>query len=102
MLEVLNQACDTPVPLPLSLILYMCGQFCIENGLDVMEPGAGGGDFKFLRGFDPAIVNSCHYCTHPGLRGAVSGGYLLTLVHATERSHTCLSVWIHAGCQEYI
>ena len=37
-----------------------------------MEPGAGGGDFKFLRGFDPAIVNSCHYCTHPGLRGAVS------------------------------
>ena len=46
-------------------------QFCIDKGLDVMEPGAGGGDFKFLRGFDPAIVNSCHYCTHPGLRGAV-------------------------------
>ncbi|CAM9827813.1 unnamed protein product [Ectocarpus sp. 12 AP-2014] len=50
---------------------YKAIEFCIENGLDVMEPGAGGGDFKFLRGFDPAIVNSCHYCTHPGLRGAV-------------------------------
>eukprot|EP00752_Nemacystus_decipiens_P008441 g7545.t1 len=50
---------------------YKAIEFCIEKGLDVMEPGAGGGDFKFLRGFDPAIVNSCHYCTHPGLRGAV-------------------------------
>lgn len=50
---------------------YKAIEFCIENGLDVMEPGAGGGDFKFLRGFDPAVTHSCHFCTHPGLRAAV-------------------------------
>ena len=26
-----------------------------------MQPGAGGGDFKYIRGFDPYIVNSLHY-----------------------------------------
>ncbi|CAM9411151.1 unnamed protein product [Discosporangium mesarthrocarpum] len=37
-----------------------------------MEPGAGGGDFKFLRGFDPAVVSSVHFCAHPGLGAAVA------------------------------
>eukprot|EP00953_Heterococcus_sp_UTEX-ZZ885_P037688 19344-Heterococcus_DN1.PRE.1 len=28
---------------------YKSIEYCIEQGLDTMEPGAGGGDFKFLR-----------------------------------------------------
>jgi len=26
-----------------------------------MQPGAGGGDFKFTRGFDPVVTYSLHY-----------------------------------------
>jgi uncharacterized protein len=46
--------------------------FCIKNGLERMEPGAGGGDYKWARGFDPALINSVHYICHPGLRRAIS------------------------------
>jgi predicted N-acyltransferase len=41
-----------------------------------MEPGAGGGSFKFLRGFDPYIVNSVHAFTSKELGNAV-GDFLL-------------------------
>jgi predicted N-acyltransferase len=34
--------------------------------------GAGGDDFKFLRGFDPAVVNSVHYLVDPTFRGMVA------------------------------
>ena len=47
-------------------------EYCIDNGLDRMEPGAGGGDYKWARGFDPALIHSVHYITHPGLRKAIS------------------------------
>ena len=46
--------------------------FCIRNGLKRMEPGAGGGDYKWARGFDPALIHSVHYVCHPGLRRAIS------------------------------
>ena len=46
-------------------------EYCIENGLEKMEPGAGGGDYKWARGFDPALIHSAHYICHPGLRRAV-------------------------------
>jgi predicted N-acyltransferase len=36
-----------------------------------MEPGAGGGEFKYLRGFDPYIVNSVHYIENMKFRNAV-------------------------------
>jgi hypothetical protein len=29
-------------------------------------------DYKWARGFDPALVHSVHYIAHPGLREAVS------------------------------
>jgi hypothetical protein len=45
--------------------------FCIKNGLTRMEPGAGGGDYKWARGFDPVLVHSVHYICHPGLRRAI-------------------------------
>ncbi|GJD11764.1 hypothetical protein Gasu2_58890 [Galdieria sulphuraria] len=39
-------------------------EYCIEKGLQSVEPGAGGGDFKFVRGFNPEIVHSLHYFTN--------------------------------------
>lgn len=50
---------------------YKAIEYCIQEGLDVMEPGAGGGDFKFLRGFDPQTINSVSWLSHPSLRRAV-------------------------------
>ena len=47
-------------------------EYCIEEGLDRMEPGAGGGDYKWARGFDPALIHSTHYICHPGLRLAIA------------------------------
>lgn len=46
-------------------------EYCIENGLQKMEPGAGGGDYKFARGFDPALIHSVHFFANPGLDRAV-------------------------------
>jgi len=46
-------------------------EYCIENCLNKMEPGAGGGDYKWARGFDPTLIHSAHYICHPGLRRAV-------------------------------
>jgi predicted N-acyltransferase len=46
-------------------------EYCIDNGLKRMEPGAGGGDYKWARGFDPELIHSVHYISHPGLRRAV-------------------------------
>jgi hypothetical protein len=48
---------------------------CIKNGLTRMEPGAGGGDYKWARGFDPALIHSVHYFSNSDLRRAV-GQYL--------------------------
>mmetsp|Transcript_67632 Transcript_67632/g.195502 ORF Transcript_67632/g.195502 Transcript_67632/m.195502 type:complete len:505 (-) Transcript_67632:235-1749(-) len=47
-------------------------EYCIKNGLRRMEPGAGGGDYKWARGFDPSIIHSVHFISHPGLRQAVA------------------------------
>lgn len=46
-------------------------EFCIDNGIERMEPGAGGGDYKWARGFDPALIHSVHYICNPGLRRAI-------------------------------
>jgi predicted N-acyltransferase len=46
-------------------------EYCIKNGLKRMEPGAGGGEYKWARGFDPAMIHSVHFITHPALRAAI-------------------------------
>jgi uncharacterized protein len=76
-------------------------EFCIQNDIQRMEPGAGGGgtyngsrlanmfqftnhfvcfyffvslfilDYKWTRGFDPTVIHSTHYICNPGLRRAV-------------------------------
>jgi predicted N-acyltransferase len=43
---------------------------CLENGLDLFEPGAGG-EHKKVRGFDPTITYSNHWIRHRGLRNAI-------------------------------
>jgi len=46
-------------------------EHCIERKLSRFEPGAGG-EYKWLRGFDPVITRSVHYVAHSGLRKAVA------------------------------
>ncbi len=42
-----------------------------RDGIQRFEPGAGG-EYKWLRGFDPALTRSMHYIAHPGLRHAIA------------------------------
>lgn len=51
---------------------YQGIEFCIENGIDVFEPGAQG-EHKITRGFEPTITRSAHYIAHPGFREAIAG-----------------------------
>lgn len=50
---------------------YAAIEYCIENGLSRMEPGAGGGDFKYMRGFEPSLTMSLHYLKDRRLSDAV-------------------------------
>ena len=43
---------------------------CLEQGLDVFEPGAGG-EHKKVRGFDPTITYSNHWIADRRLRGVL-------------------------------
>lgn len=46
-------------------------QYCIENELEKMEPGAGGGSYKWIRGYDPVLIHSCHYIARSSLRKCI-------------------------------
>lgn len=49
---------------------YATIEHCIAAGLERFEPGAGG-EFKWLRGFDPEPTRSLHYLRDPRLAAAV-------------------------------
>jgi predicted N-acyltransferase len=49
---------------------YATIEHCIRAGLERFEPGAGG-EFKWLRGFDPEPTRSMHYLRDPRLAAAV-------------------------------
>jgi predicted N-acyltransferase len=52
-------------------VCYYAGiEHCIRRGWQRFEPGAGG-EFKYWRGFEPAITHSMHYLPHPGFARAV-------------------------------
>ncbi|MBF6559747.1 MAG: N-acetyltransferase [Candidatus Binataceae bacterium] len=53
---------------------YAAIEHCIARGNQRFEPGAGG-EYKWLRGFDPALTRSMHYLAHAGLGKAV-GNFL--------------------------
>ncbi len=59
---------------------YQGIEHCIRRGWRSFEPGAGG-DFKYLRGFEPTATHSMHYVAHPAFARAVDE-FL-----ASERSH---------------
>lgn len=44
---------------------------CIDRGLDVFEPGAGG-EHKLPRGFEPTLTHSCHHLKDSRLERAVA------------------------------
>lgn len=67
---------------------YAAIEYCIARRNLRFEPGAGG-EYKWLRGFDPAITRSMHYLAHPGLSRAV-GNFL-----AHERRE--VEAWIAEG-----
>ena len=45
-------------------------RFCIERGLDVFEPGAGG-EHKRARGFQPTLTRSAHWLADRRMRSAL-------------------------------
>ena len=49
---------------------YRAIEYCIENGFQRFEPGAGG-DYKQLRGFDAQATYSAHFLADPRLSQAV-------------------------------
>jgi predicted N-acyltransferase len=67
---------------------YAAIEHCIERGIRRFEPGAGG-EYKWLRGFNPALTRSMHYLGHAGLRKAV--GNFLT------RERRDVEAWIAEG-----
>jgi len=46
--------------------------YCIEQGLELFEPGAQG-EHKIARGFLPTLTRSCHWIHDPGFRSAIHG-----------------------------
>jgi uncharacterized protein len=50
---------------------YAAIEHCIAGGIQRFEPGAGG-EYKWLRGFNPALTRSMHYVAHTGLRKAIA------------------------------
>ncbi|MBW1844332.1 MAG: N-acetyltransferase [Deltaproteobacteria bacterium] len=50
---------------------YAAIEYCIAAGIERFEPGAGG-DYKFLRGFDPQPTYSLHFLAEPRLAQAVA------------------------------
>jgi predicted N-acyltransferase len=63
---------DVEVPFLHFAVCYYEGiRFCIEGGLDVFEPGAGG-EHKRARGFVPTLTRSAHWIANSRLRSLIA------------------------------
>jgi predicted N-acyltransferase len=63
---------DVELPFLHFAVCYYEGiRFCIENGLDVFEPGAGG-EHKRARGFVPTLTRSAHWIGDARLRALIA------------------------------
>ncbi|MBF6567262.1 MAG: N-acetyltransferase [Candidatus Binataceae bacterium] len=67
---------------------YASIEHCIAHGLKRFEPGAGG-EYKWLRGFNPALTRSAHYIAHGGLREAIA--------RFLDRERREVEAWIALG-----
>jgi uncharacterized protein len=66
--------CTAPEEVPFlhfETCYYSAIDHCIQQGISRIEPGSGGGDFKYARGFDPATTLSVHYIVNRRLGHAV-------------------------------
>ncbi len=64
-------ALETTRYLHFNVCYYAAIELCIERGIARFEPGAGG-DYKYLRGFDPQPTFSLHHLGEPRLAQAVA------------------------------
>jgi hypothetical protein len=72
-------------------VCYYAGiEHSIAHGIQRYEPGAGG-EYKWLRGFDPALTRSIHYVVNAPLKKAIAG--------FLKRERTEVERWIVAGNQ---
>lgn len=72
-------------------VCYYAGiEHAIAAGLTRYEPGAGG-EYKWLRGFDPALTRSMHFIAHPALRKAIAD--------FLRRERREVARWIEAGAE---
>ncbi|MGA3123767.1 MAG: GNAT family N-acetyltransferase [Polyangiaceae bacterium] len=63
---------NSNVPFLHFVVCYYAGiRICLERGLDVFEPGAGG-EHKRVRGFAPTLTRSAHWLADGRLRSALS------------------------------
>src|SRR6266436_2712035 len=70
-------------------VCYYAGiEHSIAHGIQRYEPGAGG-EYKWLRGFDPALTRSIHYVVNAPLKKAIAG--------FLKRERTEVERWIVAG-----
>ncbi len=61
----------TEVPFLHFAVCYYAGiEYCLERGIDVFEPGAGG-EHKRARGFVPTLTHSAHWLADRRLRAAL-------------------------------
>jgi predicted N-acyltransferase len=67
---------------------YAAIEHCIGRGWHRFEPGAGG-EYKWLRGFNPALTRSVHFIAHEGLRDAVA--------RFVKRERREVEAWITQG-----
>jgi len=81
--------CFAELPfLHFNVCYYAAIEHCIQRGIARFEPGAGG-EYKWLRGFDPAFTHSMHFIAHSGLRKAIAN-FLL-------RERREVEAWIAEG-----
>ena len=72
-------------------VCYYAGiEHSIAHNIQRYEPGAGG-EYKWLRGFDPALTRSIHYVVNAPLKKAIAG--------FLKRERTEVERWIVAGNQ---
>ncbi len=63
--------CTREVPFAhFEVCMYYPIEWCIQNGVGVFEPGAGG-EHKYERGFEPTKTFSAHYIVEPALDHAI-------------------------------
>lgn len=77
--------CEREIPFAhFEACIYRPIEWCIEQGIEVFEPGAGG-THKYERGFTPTRTYSAHYVRDPRLARAIAEFVALERAHVEEQ-----------------